>query len=358
MMQRAQAIAAKAIADQAAVEAAGASDPSRKRERDAEDPDRAVRARSQSPDRGEPSLLPPQAFSGGGGGGGGGLVIVEGTAGHEGRIIGRGGAMIRELQDRHGVRIQIKRPEGVTEVSGAGADAAAAEIRKIIADAQTGGGGGGGGPTQPPTDPNAVSETIMCDGVESRIIGKGGQNIRALMHRTGAHVRVISEVHQCIITGAPHTVAAAAAEVRDIIANFRATGSAGGAGPAGGGGYGGGGSYGGGYGGGYAAPQQQGYGGGGYGGGYAPPQQGYGGGGGYAQSAHPHGHGSYGGYAQPGPDPYAGVGYGGGDPAAAGRGPAPTGATGLPDGWQELSSDGQVYYWNTHTNQTQYERPQ
>ena len=59
MMQRAQAIAAKAIADQAAVEAAGGRS-SRKRERDAEDPDRAVRARSQSPDRGEPPLLPPK----------------------------------------------------------------------------------------------------------------------------------------------------------------------------------------------------------------------------------------------------------------------------------------------------------
>ena len=163
-------------------------------------------------------------------------------------------------------------------------------------------------------------------------------------------------MHQCIITGAPHTWRPRPRGARHR-ANFRATGSAGGAGPpaaadtaaaevtaA--------------LGGGYAAPQQQGYGGGGYGGGYAPPQQGYGGGGGYAQSTHPHGHGSYGGYAQPGPDPYAGVGYGGGDPAAAGRGPAPTGATGLPDGWQELSSDGQVYYWNTHTNQTQYERPQ
>ena len=198
-MQRAQAIAAKAIADQAAVEAAGASDPSRKRERDAEDPDRAVRARSQSPDRGEPSLLPPQAFSGGGGGGGGGLVIVEGTAGHEGRIIGRGGAMIRELQDRHRVRIQIKRPEGVTEVSGAGADAAAAEIRKIIADAQAGGGGGGGGPTQAPTDPNAVSETIMCDGVESRIIGKGGQNIRA----DASHGRTFASSPKCTSASSP-----------------------------------------------------------------------------------------------------------------------------------------------------------
>ena len=35
-----------------------------------------------------------------------------------------------------------------------------------------------------------------------------------------------------------------------------------------------------------------------------------------------------------------------------------TGASGLPSGWQELSANGQVYYWNTETNVTQYERPQ
>ena len=198
----------------------------------------------------------------------------------------------------------------------------------------------------------------MCDGVESRIIGKGGQNIRALMHRTG---RTFASSPKCTSASSPARrtpwrprprrcatssrisaprdpraarVRPAAADTAAAEVTAAATAAA------------------------TRAPQQQGYGGGGYGGGYAPPQQGYGGGGGYAQSTHPHGHGSYGGYAQPGPDPYAGVGYGGGDPAAAGRGPAPTGATGLPDGWQELSSDGQVYYWNTHTNQTQYERPQ
>ena len=37
--------------------------------------------------------------------------------------------------------------------------------------------------------------------------------------------------------------------------------------------------------------------------------------------------------------------------------PTPTGAADLPPGWQELSANGQVYYWNTQTNQTQYERP-
>ena len=47
----------------------------------------------------------------------------------------------------------------------------------------------------------------------------------------------------------------------------------------------------------------------------------------------------------------------GGYAAAPAAGPALTGNTNLPPGWQELTSDGQVYYWNTETNVTQYERP-
>ena len=47
----------------------------------------------------------------------------------------------------------------------------------------------------------------------------------------------------------------------------------------------------------------------------------------------------------------------GGYAAAPASGPALTGNTNLPPGWQELTSDGQVYYWNTETNVTQYERP-
>lgn len=84
--------------------------------------------------------------------------------------------------------------------------------------------------------------------------------------------------------------------------------------------------------------------GGGYGapGGYAPPQQAYGG---YAPPQQ-----AYGGYAPP-QQAY------GGYAAAPASGPALTGNTNLPPGWQELTSDGQVYYWNTETNVTQYERP-
>ena len=142
--------------------------------------------------------------------------------------------MIKDMQARHAVNIQIKRPEGVTEITGAGAEACAAEIRGIIRDAAAQGPGGapGGGAPAGSLEPGAVTETIMCDGVEGRIIGKGGQNIRALMERTGARVKVYSDRHICEISGAPPAVAAAAELVNAQVADFRAGGQ--GAGIAGG----------------------------------------------------------------------------------------------------------------------------
>jgi far upstream element-binding protein len=328
-MAKAQAIADKAVAEHAA----RTKDTEEPRERDfsREDAEKRARSRSRSRERErEPEqteMLPPRAF-----GAPGAPVVVEGTGGHEGRIIGRGGANIKDMQARYQVNIQIKRPEGVTEVTGVGAEACANEIRKIIEDAKAlAGGGGAPNAAAPVTDPNAVTETIMCDGVEGRIIGKGGQNIRALMERTGARVKVFSDRHICEISGAPHAVAAAAELVNAQVADFRAGGQGAGIAGGGGGGMGAPGGYapvGGGYGapGGYAPPQQA------YGG-YAPPQQAYGG---YAPAQQQ----AYGGYA-----------------AVPASGPALTGNTNLPPGWQELTSDGQVYYWNTETNVTQYERP-
>jgi far upstream element-binding protein len=196
-MAKAQAIADKAVAEHAA----RTKDTEEPRERDfsREDAEKRARSRSRSRERErEPEqteMLPPRAF-----GAPGAPVVVEGTGGHEGRIIGRGGANIKDMQARYQVNIQIKRPEGVTEVTGVGAEACANEIRKIIEDAKAlAGGGGAPNAAAPVTDPNAVTETIMCDGVEGRIIGKGGQNIRALMERTGARVKVYSDRHICEI---------------------------------------------------------------------------------------------------------------------------------------------------------------
>ena len=206
-MAKAQAIADKAVAEHAA----RTKDAEEPRERDFSREDAEKRARSRSRSRArerepEPAeMLPPRAF-----GAPGAPVVVEGTGGHEGRIIGRGGANIKDMQARYQVNIQIKRPEGVTEVTGVGAEACANEIRRIIEDAKALAGGGGAPNAAAVVDPNAVTETIMCDGVEGRIIGTGGQNIRALMERTGARVKVYSDRHICEISGAPHAVAAAA----------------------------------------------------------------------------------------------------------------------------------------------------
>jgi len=55
-------------------------------------------------------------------------------AGYEGRIIGKGGSVIREIQERTGAHIQIFKDVGICDVSGTGAQAAAEEIRRICAE--------------------------------------------------------------------------------------------------------------------------------------------------------------------------------------------------------------------------------
>ena len=94
----------------------------------------------------------------------------------------------------------------------------------------------------------------------------------------------------------------------------------------------------------HTAPQR---GGGGFGSGYQ--QQGYGGGyqqQGYGQQAYGGGAYQQQGYGQ---QAYGQQAYGGAAPAG---GP-------LPHGWEEVNpgNGGPVYYWNTVTNVTQYERP-
>ena len=154
------------------------------------------------------------------------------TAGHEGRIIGRGGQNIMRMQDQYQVRIQVKKDQGITEVSGAGAEQCAAEIRSIMDAANAALAAGGSGyvvgdaPGQAPAGGGA-SRIIPCAGVESRIIGKGGQNIRALRERSGAQIKVRNETRDVEITGHPQAVEAAAAAIEEIIHNFNTTGSAG-----------------------------------------------------------------------------------------------------------------------------------
>jgi far upstream element-binding protein len=92
----------------------------------------------------------PGGYGGGGGGGGGAASVTLPTQGQEGRIIGRGGETIRDLQQRTGARVQIDRNAGTVSITGPdqrGVDEAARLVQELVATARPppGGGGGGGG---------------------------------------------------------------------------------------------------------------------------------------------------------------------------------------------------------------------
>jgi len=274
------------------------------------------------------------------------------TQGNEGRIIGRGGSKIRELQDRFRTRITMNRPAGLAEVVGMleHVNDCADEITRIVEDGNVreaaeragqpvptgayssyggsggggfggggggfGGGGGGGGGF------SGHMESVPCEGQEGRIIGRGGENIRRVESQTGTRIKMNRVANVAEVYGTPQQCAEAIRMIQEYIHTAPNRG--------GGGASFGQGGFGGGYGGGYQ--QQQ----GGYGGGYGQ-QAGYGGG--YGQQQ---GYGQQGGYGQ--------QAYGA--PAAGAGGP-------LPHGWEEVNpgNGGPVYYWNVTTNVTQYERP-
>jgi far upstream element-binding protein len=306
-----------------------------------------------------------------------------------GRIIGGGGATIRELQSRSGAKIQINQnfPDGVDrEVMITGTEAAikiASELIQYVLD---------NGPHLPPvaTDqpggyPGAVggmngamAAALGNGGTMSfevakmhvgKIIGRGGEIVTMIQQKSGcAKVQIDQNVPEgapckVMITGAPPNQQYAMHLIQEImtggaqrIHSLPPIGGMGGMGmgaasmygPGGmqqggyggggaaamygqaQGGYGAGGSYGGAMGGGYGGAM------GGYGGGYGGQQGGYGGG---AAAMYGGGASAYGGH---------GGGYGGQPPAA----PKPASP------WSEHKTDeGHMYWYNASTGVSTWERP-
>tara|TARA_B110000977_G_scaffold65561_1_gene89340 strand:+ start:739 stop:2883 length:2145 start_codon:yes stop_codon:yes gene_type:complete len=61
------------------------------------------------------------------------FVSVE-CAGQEGRVIGKGGEKIREIQERTGAHLSVRKELGLVEVEGGDVKAAEAEIRRLVED--------------------------------------------------------------------------------------------------------------------------------------------------------------------------------------------------------------------------------
>ena len=142
------------------------------------------------------------------------IVAYDGRC--EGRIIGRGGCAVRDLELRHGVKIQLAKGEGRLTLAGVDPDAVAraeAEIRGIcaayLAEISIPAAAAGTG---------TVSETISIDvRAEGRVIGAGGAVVRDVEARTGARVRVNKGTGECVISAVDRAaVDAAAAEIRAI----------------------------------------------------------------------------------------------------------------------------------------------
>jgi predicted RNA-binding protein YlqC (UPF0109 family) len=226
-----------------------------------------------------------EGYGGGGYGGGGGgpaaAAVEEETAdfasipcaGQEGRVIGKGGENVRAIQERTGAYVNVRRDIGAVEVSGGDVAAAAAEIRRIVADGQRndverGGSRQAGDFARPQNnfddrqggdfhrrqggdydhrsnfdddnrgrDDRRPSfddtrdtrsggrdydnrseggvESINCAGQEGRIIGKAGAMIRQIQERTGANINISRETGTAEVSGGD--VAAAVAEIRRIV---------------------------------------------------------------------------------------------------------------------------------------------
>ena len=125
-----------------------------------------------------------------------------------GRIIGKGGSKIRELQDDSGCRINIikDRDNGTTTpVELTGSAEAQSKARDMIEDLMSsdfgggrgggggygggrgGGGGGYGGGGGDPMEMEVPSSSV------GKIIGKGGSKIRDLQEVSGARIKIDKE---------------------------------------------------------------------------------------------------------------------------------------------------------------------
>ena len=139
-------------------------------------------------------------------------------AGYEGRIVGKGGSVVMQIQRETGARVRVDRARGECVVSGSAEQVVMAGV--AVRDAMRAGG------APPPAfggaAPNGVksemrSETISCAGFEGRIIGRGGETIRRLRSEHGARVDVDAANGACVVAGSAEAVTAASAAIRALI---------------------------------------------------------------------------------------------------------------------------------------------
>lgn len=308
-------------------------------------------------------------------------ITMECDQNSVGKVIGSGGATIKEIQARSGARIQIIQdlPPGVPrQINISGTEAAVKTATGLVSyvmfngpslpplagAVSVPGASPYGAPAASPYGPGGMggggtnTHVMECQKpMVGRIIGRGGETINMIQQRSGTKMQIEQNVNPCKIniTGTPQGIAIASQMITDLML----TGSLNPMGPPGGpmGGMGG-----------YGMPPGGGYPGGGYQAPYGgmPPMMGgpqYGAPA-YGQQPQPYGmqqpygqaYGAPGGYGAPqqqGMGAYGAPGMGGYAPAAA-PAPAPAAQKALPAPWSEhKTDDGNVYWYNSTTGVSQ-----
>ncbi|PNH04564.1 Far upstream element-binding protein 3 [Tetrabaena socialis] len=154
-----------------------------------------------------------------------------------GRVIGRAGATIRDLEASTSTRIQVdhKAPgDKPVTISGMREDVDRAKrtVQDLIAGvsgvgADAGAGGGGGGSSAIPSA-GEVQKTLECpQGIVGRVIGRGGETIRTLQQASGAHILVNQDFpdgvpRQITVSGSQDAVERASNMVAELIAGDHA----------------------------------------------------------------------------------------------------------------------------------------
>ena len=147
-------------------------------------------------------------------GGGAGAGAVEQTVQFRselevGRIIGKGGATVRHIEDETGARIQVDKRLMECVVTGG-----PEEVRRAVRMCQRVADEGFGGAVR----------VVPCTGAEGAVIGPGGQRVRRIAADTKARIdieKVDEYESECVIRGSPDAVAAAADVVERLVEEER-----------------------------------------------------------------------------------------------------------------------------------------
>ena len=135
---------------------------------------------------------------------------------NEGRVIGAGGCVIRDLEARTGCSVRVQKGEGTCTIGGTDQQevaAAKAEVYKVCEAAGTPVNGFA-------ANADNVVERVSVYRRGGLVVGPQGVNIRRIKDESGAHVQVMRETEEAVVTGSREKVAAAVAMIGEILATM------------------------------------------------------------------------------------------------------------------------------------------